>query len=149
MKAPLEYDADNLLKRLRFMLYMEDVIVKKSKIEGFGVFALHNFKKGEIVIKWDISHQLTPEQIKEIPKEEKKYIAYLNGKYILMQPPARYINHSCDANTYANNFCDIAKRDIKKGEEITDDYSKDETPGFEMVCRCGSKNCRKIIKRIS
>ena len=128
---------------------MTDVIVKKSKIEGLGVFASRSFKKGEVVIKWDISHQLTAEEVKKLAETEKKYVAYMNGKYILMQPPARYVNHSCDANTYAGNFCDIAKRNIKKGEEITGDYSEDETPGFEMKCSCGSKNCRKVIKRVS
>lgn len=128
---------------------MSDIIVKKSKIEGLGVFASRNFKKGEVVIKWDISHQLIPEEIKKIKETERRYVAYSNGKYILMQPPARYVNHSCNSNTYADNFCDIAKRDIKKGEEITGDYSEDETLGFEMVCHCGSKNCRRIIKKIS
>lgn len=127
---------------------MTDVIVKKSKIEGLGVFASRNFKKGEVVIKWDVSHQLTSEEVKNLQTQEKRYVAFLDGKYILMQPPARYVNHSCDVNTYAKNFCDIAKRDIKKGEEITGDYSENETPGFEMVCHCGSKNCCKIIKRI-
>jgi len=38
---------------------MADVIVKKSKIHGLGVFASRNFKKGEIIIKWDTSHKLT------------------------------------------------------------------------------------------
>ena len=133
---------------LYVIINMADIVIKKSKIEGKGVFAARNFKKGETVIKWDISHQLTPQEVKRLPKKKKKYVAYINEKYILMQPPAKYVNHSCDANTYANHFCDIAKRNIKKGEEITGDYSEDETPGFEMKCNCGSKNCRKIIKRI-
>ena len=128
---------------------MSDVIAKKSKIEGLGVFASRNFKKGEVVIKWDISHQLTSAEVKKLPESQKRYVAFLDGKYILMQSPARYVNHSCDANTYTDNFCDVAKRDIKKGEEITSDYSETETPGFEMKCNCGSKNCRKIIKRQS
>jgi SET domain-containing protein len=128
---------------------MADVVVKKSKIEGVGVFASRNFKKGEVVIKWDISHQLTLKEFQKISKEEKRYVAHLEGKYILMQSPARYVNHSCNANTYTHNFCDVAKQDIKKGEEITGDYSENETPSFEMVCHCGSKNCRKIIKRVS
>ena len=125
---------------------MAEVIMKKSKIEGLGVFASRNFKKGEVVIKWDISHQLTPEEIKKLPEKEKRYIAYLNGKYILMQPPARYVNHSCDANTSADNFCDVAKRDIKMGEEITGDYSEEGLPGEVIVCKCGSKNCRGVIR---
>lgn len=122
-----------------------DVIVKKSEIEGKGIFASRDFKKGEVVIKWDISHQLTPEEVKKLPETEKRYIANLEGRYILMQSPAKYVNHSCDANTYADNFCDIAKRDIKKGEEITADYSKEAVPDLNMKCRCGSKNCRGII----
>jgi SET domain-containing protein len=127
---------------------MNDIQVKNSKIEGRGIFAAHDFKKGDIVIKWDVSHTLTEMQVENLSKNEKKYVAFLNNKYILMKPPACYVNHSCDANTCAKNFCDIAKRDIKKGEEITGDYSEDETPGFEMKCNCGSKQCKKIIKRI-
>ncbi|MBS3088672.1 SET domain-containing protein-lysine N-methyltransferase [Candidatus Pacearchaeota archaeon] len=124
----------------------KNISIKKSKIEGKGVFASRNFKEGEIVIKWDISRQLTPEEVKELPEAEKKYIAYFKGKYILMKSPAKYVNHSCDANTYVNNFCDIAKRDIKKGEEITSDYSKTMETNDSMKCDCKSKNCKKIIR---
>jgi SET domain-containing protein len=124
-------------KSIYFEYIMSDVIVKKSKIEGFGVFAGKNFRKGEIVIQWDFSHMLTKADLKELPEEEKRYVAYLNKKYILMQPPARFVNHSCD----------VAKRDISKGEEITSDYSGTETKDFEMKCTCGSKNCRALIKR--
>ena len=48
-----------------------DVIIKKSKIEGKGVFAARDFKKGEIVVKWDISHQLSPEEAKNFLKQRK------------------------------------------------------------------------------
>ncbi|MGC8929447.1 MAG: SET domain-containing protein [Candidatus Woesearchaeota archaeon] len=128
---------------------MVDIIVKKSKIHGLGVFASRNFKKGEIVIKWDTSHKLTKREVDKLPEEEKRYIVYLDGKYILMQPPAKYVNHSCDANTYSDNFCDVAKRDIRKGEEITANYSETMAPDEYMECKCGSKNCRKIIKAYS
>jgi SET domain-containing protein len=126
---------------------MKGVIVKKSKIHSKGVFAERNFKKGEIVLKWNVSHRLTKEEVDRLQEEEKVYVSYVNGKYTLMQSPDRFVNHSCDANTYTDNFCDVAKKDIKKGEEITSDYSEDEIPGFEMKCNCGSKNCRGIIKR--
>ena len=126
---------------------MKDVIVKKSKIDGYGIFAAHDFKKGDIVIKWDTTHKLTLEDVKKLPGKEKNYVAYNEGSYILMQSPAKYVNHSCNPNTYSKNFCDIAKRGIKKGEEITGDYSEDLAPGVEMNCKCGSKNCRKVIKK--
>ena len=125
---------------------VKDIMIKKSKIGGKGIFAGRDFKKGEIIIKWDISHQLTPEEVKKLPEAEKRYIANLEGKYILMQPPAKYVNHSCDANSYADNFCDIAKRHIRKGEEITANYSETMEPNEFMKCNCGSKNCRVIIK---
>jgi SET domain-containing protein len=125
---------------------MGDIVVKESKIQGKGVFASRNFKKGEIVMKWDISRQLTKSEVDKLSENEKRYVAYVDRKYILMQPPARYVNHSCDANTYAENFCDIAKRDIKKGEEITGNYAEEDIPEQSFECKCGSKNCRKIIK---
>ena len=124
---------------------MKNVVVKNSNIDGNGVFANRDFLKGEVVIKWDVSHKLTKDEVDKLPKKEKIYIAFLDGEYILMQSPARYVNHSCNANTYSNNFCDIAKRDIKKGEEITGDYSENEIPGFSMKCNCKAKNCRRII----
>ena len=86
---------------------MADVIVKKSKIHGLGVFAAQNFKKGEIVSKWNTSPKLTTNKINNLPAEEKIYVSFHNGEYILIQPPSRYINHSCAANTYTDNFCDI------------------------------------------
>ena len=130
---------------------MTDIIIKKSKIHGRGVFAAHDFKKGEVVVKYDRSKILTKEDVDKLPENEKKYASYLGeGKYILHQPPARYINHSCDANTYSDNFADVAKRDIKKGEEITADYVAEKVPGFDgMICKCGSKNCRSATKTSS
>ncbi|MFA5797440.1 MAG: SET domain-containing protein [Candidatus Woesearchaeota archaeon] len=126
---------------------MSDVIVKDSPIEGKGIFAARNFKKGEIVVQWDLTHILTASEAKKVPLAEKRYVAFLDGKYILMQPPARYMNHSCEPNTTAKNFCDVAIRDIKKGEEITANYREDNPPGFEMKCTCGSKYCKKIIRK--
>ncbi|MDD5148045.1 MAG: HD domain-containing protein [Candidatus ainarchaeum sp.] len=126
-----------------------DVIVKKSKIHGKGVFAARNFKKGMVVLKWDTSHELTAEQVAGLPEKEKKFVPFVNGKYFLIQPPERFVNHSCDANTYAGNFCDIAKRDIGKGEEITSNYSETSGEYEKMKCNCGSKNCRRIIKAYS
>lgn len=125
---------------------MEDVIVRESKIEGKGVFAARGFKKGEVVLKWNDSPILTSEQAEKFSKEEKKYIYYEGDKRVLVKPPARFVNHSCDPNVIVRDFCDIAKRDIKKGEEITEDYSKENNPDLKFKCNCGSKNCKKFIK---
>jgi len=121
-------------------------IIKNSFIEGKGVFALRDFIKGEIVLQWDISHTLPKEKVDKMSNEEKKYISFFNGKYVIMQEPEKYVNHSCEPNTTANDFCDVAIRDIKEGEEITADYTEELPPNTYMKCNCGSNKCKKIVR---
>lgn len=75
------------------------VLVKNSKIQGKGVFARRDIKKGEVVLRWDTSHLLKKSEVDRLSSKEKKYVTYLNNKYVLMQIPERYVNHSCDPNT--------------------------------------------------
>jgi SET domain-containing protein len=121
------------------------VEIKSSKIQGKGVFAASNFKKGDVVMKWDASIMLTEKQAKKIAQKDRKYLVFYKSKYILAQPPEKYLNHSCTPNTKEGKLCDIALRNIKKGEELTTDYSIDAPPHIKMKCRCGCRNCRKII----
>ena len=122
----------------------KDIIVKKSKINEKGVFAARDFRKGEVVLKWD-PKILEESEIENLKDSQKHYLYEVGkNKYFLMQPPEKFVNHSCEANTQVKNSCDIAIRDIKKGEEITSDYGKGGSVSF--VCRCGSKNCRGVIK---
>lgn len=124
----------------------DSVIVKRSKINGKGVFAARNFKKNEPVLHWDLSKVLSKSAVSKLPAQTKKYVTYLNGKFVMMPSPEKYVNHSCEPNTTAKNFCDVAIRSIKKGEEITANYEEELLPGTFMRCHCGSKKCRKIIK---
>jgi len=60
----------------------------------------------------------------------------------------RWINHSCDANTFIRctdtraEF--YARRAIAPGEELTTDYVDSHHNG-KLACRCGAKNCRGFI----
>ena len=119
----------------------KNIIVKESPIQGKGVFAGRDYRKGEIVLIWDLTNQITEEQYKRLPEDEKQYVAAYQGRYIVQQAPAKFVNHSCDANTYVKNFCDIAKRDIKEGEEITSDYREDSGSDLDMECHCGNPKC--------
>src|SRR3989344_8105049 len=121
------------------------VIIKKSKIQGTGVFANIGFKKGDIVMKWDTSITLTKKEAKKIPTRYRKYLVFHKGKFIMAQSPEKYLNHSCEPNTKEGNLCDVANRDIKQGEELTTDYSINAPPHIKMKCNCGSNKCRKII----
>ena len=112
-----------------------NIVVKKSKISGKGVFAKRDFKKGELVLKWN-RKILTKLEAGKLNTKQKHYLYQEGNKYFLMQPPEKYVNHSCEANTVAKNKSDIAIRNIKKGEEITSSYAN-----FSFKCKCGSKKC--------
>ncbi len=126
---------------------MADIVVKNSKIQGKGVFAARDFKKGEVIIRWSsCSRIISKKKLAKLPKSKKKFVShYQRGKYVLFSSPGKYVNHSCNSNTKAKNDCDVAIRAIKKGEEITADYILEKVP-VSMKCKCGSKNCKRIIK---
>ncbi len=108
---------------------MGDVSIGKGKIVGKGVFANRNFKKGEVIIKYNLKG-LTKKEFQELPEMEKNFVHNLRGKLYLYSSPERYVNHSSNPNTIQDlkNKCDIAIRDIRKGEKITTDATKDDTP---------------------
>ncbi len=124
---------------------MGDIVVKKSKIHGKGVFANKDFKKGEIVVKYNLK-KLTKKEFESLPDKEKHFISREGKDYLLFLSPERYVNHSCNPNTNSLKECDVAVKNIKKGEEITGDYFKEAIPNLNMKCNCGSKNCKEIIK---
>mmetsp|Transcript_6168 Transcript_6168/g.15365 ORF Transcript_6168/g.15365 Transcript_6168/m.15365 type:complete len:139 (-) Transcript_6168:382-798(-) len=75
-------------------------------------------------------------------------------RHILMELPARFLNHSCDPNVgvgprvnEAGSYDFVALCDIGAGEEVRFDY---ETTEYEVGafsdCHCGAINCRGSIR---
>ncbi len=118
---------------------MENIVIKKSKINNKGVFAARDFKKGEVVILWH-PKIISKKEFEDLTKENNQYLMNQDGNYFLMQSPEKFVNHSCDPNTKSINKSDVATRDIKSGEEITSFYLD---PGSK--CNCGSQSCRGMI----
>ena len=119
-----------------------EVEVRASPIHGKGVFAQRAFRAGDTVLRWNLSRILSAEEVASLPAHERKYThPFAEGKTIFVQPPERYVNHSCDSNTVVREFSDVAVRDIAVGEEITSDYASDGS-GSEFACSCGAANCR-------
>ena len=60
----------------------------------------------------------------------------------------RYINHSCEPNTFIRCTPDRAEfyalRTIAAGTELTVDYGDSHHDG-RLACRCGARNCRGAI----
>ena len=101
-----------------------DVEIKASGIgqfnDGLGVFALRDFKNGEVVIKWNLA-VLTEEAFTQLPAAEKHF-THKRGDAIYYYPdPERHVNRQEDPNVYPDfeQGADIALRDIKKGEELS------------------------------
>ena len=127
-----------------------NVIVKKTKIQGKSGFANMDFRPGDVILEIDDSHV-----VKDSDKLTKRQYAfdldYLeNGKVVHMQAPEKRINHSCHPNAYTKTARGIRKayamRDITKGDEITFDYAINGHNDGTFACHCKSKKCRKIYQ---
>lgn len=129
-----------------------NVVVDKSKI-GKGLFAAKEIKKNEVVfsVVGKIHH--------EGYSSGKSYLSLgprwlAIGKEIWLIPKRTskwwYLNHSCKPNVGLKGTRTIvAMRNIKKGEEITMDYSiTEDDPYWKMNCVCEQKGCRKVIRSI-
>ena len=120
---------------------------------GLGVFAKKAIPKGTIVYTMDplevvISNKRKQSLSEAVNKILDKY-SYIDARrrYILSWDHAKFVNHSCEANTITSGYgFEIAIRDIAAGEEITDDYGLLNIEQ-SMECHCGSPACRNWINR--
>ena len=119
--------------------------VGKSRIQGMGLFALRDFKPGEVVVAWDTSNTLSNDEYERLPEDQRQYVVRYEGGWLYMLPPGRYINHSCDPNSIPLHGNDVAIRDIHLGDEITSDYRPVMPLGERMECKCGASNCMGYI----
>jgi hypothetical protein len=128
-----------------------DVDVRPSPIAELGVFATRAFERGETVLVIDDSRIVDDEHpLRSECGEYDRHQDYLaRGRVVLMAVPERYINSSCDPNTYVVTRRDVrhvvALRSIALGEEITYDYLLNCDGGAEWQCRCGAAGCRGNI----
>lgn len=123
---------------------------RKSRIEGWGVFATQPINKNKRIVTYDGEKITNKESLKrEVGYTRGGHIwcFRLNRLYVrdaaVGGNVARYINHSCKPNCYTKIFGDeiwiIASRNIRRGEELTYDYLTDGVAGFPCKCRPGCK----------
>lgn len=119
-------------------------------IEGNGLVTEGLIRAGEVVsrLEPDEPMYLIAEVLSWPQDKQNELLVYAyqcNETHVVNeQGSERFMNHSCDPNTWwADDDTMIARRDILPGEELTYDYATTEvTIPFEMICRCGSPNCR-------
>lgn len=106
---------------------MSDVAIGKGNLANKGVYAARDFKKGEIVIYYQLK-SLTQEEFDSLPAHEKMFTHTHWGQIYLYSEPERYVNDANDPNTIPDlkRQADIAVRDITKGEAITTNSTLDD-----------------------
>jgi SET domain-containing protein len=131
------------------------VEIRKSKIQGNGIFAIEAIHKDEIIaIK--MGYLISKEEIGKLPKKCKDVCLQIEDDFFIgpknineYSTNTIYINHSCNPNVgIRGQITIVAMRDIKKDEELTMDYSMFFTKflGHEkMECNCGALDCRKKL----
>ena len=127
--------------------------VKKSHVNGYGLFTTRTFKRGEFI------EYVHGEKVEVRSFNHKLAQASLNwigaSKYTWINTehsPFRYINHSCEPNVEIKGERTVyALKNLASGEEITIDYSFTEADtGWSIEkCTCGSSHCRRKIGPIT
>jgi len=137
--------------------------VRKSTIQGRGVFATRRIGKGTRIIEYT-GEQIGPEEADRRYDDDAmdRHHTFLFGidddisvDAAVGGNAARYINHSCDPNCEAvieddRIFIDAIK-DIPSSAELVYDYQYERPGRFRAswkelyACHCGSPKCRGII----
>lgn len=135
------------------MLHPAIIMRSNETIEGRGLITTAPIAVGEVISRLQSDEpRMTLAKLYQLSSDEQDelmhYCYQCDDEHIVCeQGIERFMNHSCDPNTWwADDHTMIARRDIAMGEEITYDYATTEiTVPFEMNCRCGSPNCRGVI----
>ena len=128
---------------------------RKSKINGWGVFATQTIPKNKRIIDYRgeriSSRESTPREERYLSKGHI-WCFKLNNRWVIDAAVggnvARFINHGCQPNCYTeikNGVIWIrAGRTIRPGEELTCCYGETHHDG-SLRCRCGSRRCRGFL----
>lgn len=132
-----------------------NLVVKSSLIDGKGLFSKVRIPKGTIIWKNTKGSvvKYSRKQFEKLNDREKREIGVYedeNGNLVHCKDKVNYCNHSCSPNvTELNEKMDIVIKNIKPGEEITYDYAIIYPKWAPtMKCKCGSRNCRKNIRKL-
>ncbi len=133
--------------------------IKPSTLHGKGMFAVASIEKGEVVIIWGLPETYGNKEdaekaaAKGRAKGKSIYIDQIDDNLFSVEErgvdPTYFMNHSCDPNVWMKNEVTlIARRDIKRGEELALDYALAEAEEDFVAsweCVCGSPLCRKRV----
>ncbi len=126
--------------------------IRRSSIQGRGLFAIAGIDKDEIVAVKG-GHIITHEQLRELaPRLGSAEIQIADDLFICpvteeeREGSMIFSNHSCEPNIgVRGQIVFVAMRDIRAGEELTHDWAMTDDDDSSMVCHCGAATCRGTI----
>jgi len=123
----------------------ETVAIGESKF-GKGIFAMKDLPAYTNLF-YISGKEMNFEETIALASRESHAMQTDIRKYILVEPPFLYSNHSCDPNCGINeDFQLITIKPVAKGEELTWDYSTSMLERhWTLHCHCEAPFCRKII----
>ncbi|XP_050527182.1 uncharacterized protein LOC126897539 isoform X2 [Daktulosphaira vitifoliae] len=139
--------------------------IVKTEDKGYGVCALEDISKGSFVDEYVGEVIDQHEMIRRMKKrlyKNNNYMVQLKHDEVIDATCkgniTRFINHSCEPNCIAEKWHVLGEsrmgffssKNIKKGEEITFDYSfQIFGDAAQQKCYCGSSKCRGYISKKS
>ena len=124
------------------------VVFRESRIHGMGAYARVPIAKGTDIIEYT-GEKIDKQEAARRCEAENPFIFALDDEHDIDGSvpwnPARYLNHSCEANCeaidYEGEIWITAVRDIEEGEELTYNYNYDLEEYRNHPCRCGAPSC--------
>jgi SET domain-containing protein len=142
------------------------VLVRRSRIQGRGVFAARHIVEGERIIEYTgalLSHAEADALCEdESARRHHTFLFAVDDRCVIDGAnggnDSRFINHSCDPNCESvivgRRVYIHALRSIESGEELLYDYwyVTDESYTLDELrrvypCRCRASNCRGTLAR--
>jgi uncharacterized protein len=124
------------------------VDVKRSRIDGFGVFAAEPIARRRKIGEVRGESVTVAEARRRAAGRERIMIVEVSSRRAVdltaSTDPMRFTNHSCQPNArlcIAQGRIEFyALRDIVPGEEVTVNYGETHHEG-QLQCRCGARGC--------
>ena len=134
-KKHIKEQHENAVKMLNEVVKVK---VAPSSIHGVGIVALRDIKKREKVYA-DAQYQALDLPYKMFKKLRPEIAEEILGRWPLIVQGSHFIYPDCRMQAFCNHAdepnydgkTDSALKDIKKGEEITEDYR--QTEGYKKV----------------
>lgn len=113
---------------------------------GRGLFAGEQIAPGTEILQLTGSRLTLNEVRAKGPVPAANALQIGIDRYLDLDEPGRFINHSCEPNAAVmRDTTIVAIRHVAPAEEIRFDYSTTISDGWTMACLCGAENCRGVV----